>query len=66
MGFFSALENFNTLFDLILEHLFGASESLSKSLQAKDTSLQEGLSAVNLCRAFYDRQRKKGNIQLLL
>ena len=59
-GIFSALEKFDTLFGLSLGHLlFGASESLSKSLQAKDTSLQEGLSAVNLCKAFYDRQRKE-------
>ena len=59
-GIFSALEKFNTLFGLSLGHLlFGVSESLFKSLQAKDTSLQERLSAFNLCKAFYDRQRKE-------
>ena len=48
------------LFGLSLGHLLcGASEPLFKSLQAKDTSLQEGLSAVNLCKDFYDRQRKE-------
>ena len=41
-GIFSALEKFDTLFGLSLGHLlFGASRSLSKSLQAKDTSLQD-------------------------
>ena len=37
--------------------LFGASETLSKSLQGKDTTLQEALSSVRLARAFYTRQR---------
>ena len=65
-GIFSELEKFDTLFGLSLGHLlFGASESLSKSLQAKDTSLQEGLSAVNLCKAFYDRQRKEESFNCL-
>ena len=36
--------------------LFGASESLSRGLQAKDLSLQEVLSAVNLAKSFYERQ----------
>ena len=37
--------------------IFGASETLSKSLQGKDTTVQEALSAVNLAKAFYRRQR---------
>ena len=59
-GIFAAPEKFDMLFGLSVGHLlFGASESLPKSLQAKDTSLQQGLSAVNHCKAFYDRQRKE-------
>ena len=36
--------------------IFGASETLFKSLQGKDTALQEALAAVNLAKAFYKRQ----------
>ena len=54
----SGLEKFSTLFGLKLGYLiFGASETLSKSLQGKDTTLQEALAAVNLAKAFYKRQR---------
>ena len=56
-GIISALEKFDTLFGLNFGHLFGVSESLSKSLQYKDSSLQQGLSAVNLSKRFYKRQR---------
>ena len=57
-GLLSALEKFSTLFGLKLSHLvFGASETLSITLQGKDTTLQEALSAVNLTKAFYKRQR---------
>ena len=57
-GILSLLEKFDMLFGLKLGYLvFGASESLSKSLQAKDTSLQEALAAVNSCKSFYRRQR---------
>ena len=52
------IKPFDMLFGLKLGYLvFGASESLSKSLQAKDTSLQEALAAVNSCKSFYRRQR---------
>ena len=58
-GILASLEKFDTLFGLKLGYLvFGASESLSKSLQGKNTSLQEALSAVNLCKSFYRRQRQ--------
>ena len=54
----TALETFWTLFGLQLGHvLFAAAEEVSKSLQAKDTTLQEALPAVNLASAFYMRQR---------
>ncbi len=55
-GLLSALEKLSTLFGLKLGYLiFGASETLS--LQGKDTTLQEAISAVNLAKAFYRRQR---------
>jgi len=43
---------FQTLFGLQSAYiLFGASESLSQSLQSKDLPLQEALSAVNLAKS---------------
>jgi len=57
-GILETLLKFQTLFGLQLSYLlFGASESLSRSLQVKDLSLQEALSAVNLAKSFYERQR---------
>ncbi len=57
-GLLLALEKFSTIFGLKLGYLiFSASETLSVSLQGKDTTLQEALSAVNLAKAFYRRQR---------
>ena len=48
-GILETLLKFQTLFGLQLAYiLFGASELLSRGLQAKDLSLQEALSAVNL------------------
>ena len=57
-GILTAMEKFDTPFGLKLGYfLFGAAEEVSKCLQAKDTSLQEALSAVNLASDFYRRQR---------
>ena len=57
-GILTALENFSTLIGLKLEYvLFATAEEASKSLQAKDITLQEALSSVNLVLAFYRRQR---------
>ena len=57
-GLLSALEKFSILFGLKLGYvIFGASETLSKTLQGKDTTDQEALSAVNLPISFYKRQR---------
>ena len=53
-GILMSLEKFETLFGLKLAYLlFGASEDVSKSLQAKNTTLQEALSSVKLASAFY-------------
>lgn len=58
-GLLLALEKFDTHFGLNLAYLlFGAAEEVSKSLQAKSITLQEGLSAVKLASSFYQRQRK--------
>lgn len=55
----TALEKFETLFGLKLAHLlFSASEETSKVLQAKNTPVQEAVSAVAVTRAFYLRQRQ--------
>lgn len=55
-GLLAALEKFSTLFGLKLGYLlFGASETLSKSLQGKDTTLQEALLSVNLAKALKNR-----------
>ena len=58
-GILAALEKFEMLFGLKLGHLlFSAAEQTSRVLQAKDTSVQEAVSAVNATRAFYQRQRQ--------
>ena len=50
----SSLEKFQTLFGFKLGHLvFPVSETLSTTLQGKDTSLQEAISAVDLAKSFY-------------
>ena len=64
-GVLSALGQFDTLFGLNLAYtVFGAAEETSKCLQAKDTSLQEGLSSISLTAAFYRRQRMEGAFDL--
>ena len=63
-GLLSAMEKFSTLFGLKLGYLiFGASETLSRSLQGKDTSIQEAISAVSLAKSFYKRQRTENAFQ---
>ena len=57
-GILASMQKFETYIGLQLAYtLFGASESLSRSLQAKDLSIQEALSAVNLAKGFYKHQR---------
>ena len=58
-GILSLMEKFDTFFGLKLAYLmFAAAEEVSRTLQGENTSLQEALSAVNLAKAFYERQRK--------
>lgn len=48
-GILSSMEKFSTLLGIELGYLvFGAAESLSNTLQGKDTSFQEAIAAVNL------------------
>ena len=55
LGVLASLER---LFGLKLGHLlYGGAEETSTVLQAKDTSVQEAISAVNLTQAYYQRQR---------
>ena len=57
-GILAALEKFLTLFGLRLGFLlFATAEEVSKSLQAKDITLQQALASINLASAFYRRQR---------
>lgn len=58
-GLLAALDKFQTLFGLKLGHLiFGASETLSKSLQGKKyLSTGGSIAAVNLAKSFYRRHR---------
>lgn len=59
-GILHLMEKFSTLFGIELGYLvFGASESLSKTLQYKDISFQEAIAAVNLAKSFYSRIRKE-------
>lgn len=56
-GILAAMEKFLTLFGLRLGFmLFATAEEVSKSLQAKDTSLQQALASISLASAFYRRQ----------
>ena len=66
-GILSLLQHFETFFGLNLSHLiFSAIEQTLRTLQAKDTSIQEALSAVNLDLGCYfcKRQRKDTAYQL--
>ena len=57
-GVLAALEKFSILSGLRLGYLlFGAAEETSTALQAKDTSVQEALSSVQLTEALFKRQR---------
>ena len=59
-GILAALEKFDVYFGLKLGHLlFGTAEVTSKVLQAKDTSMQEAVSAVCVTCAFYQHQRQE-------
>ena len=57
-GVLSLLEKFNTFFGLKLSFfLFSATEQVSRALQAKNTTVQEALGAVNVAASFFQRNR---------
>ena len=57
-GIASCLEKFDSVFGLQLGYtLFGAAEQLSKTLQGKDTTVQEAITAVTLAKSHYARLR---------
>jgi len=59
-GILALMEKFSTYFGIELGFLvFGAAETLSNTLQGKDTSFQEAMSAVTLAKSFYKRIRKE-------
>ena len=64
-GIVSLIEKFSTLFGIELGYLvFGAAESLSNTLQGKDTSFQDAMVAVNLAKSFYKRLQKEVEFNL--
>lgn len=63
-GFHSLMEKCSTFFGLKMAHLvFSASEQLSTTLEAKNTTAQDAYTAVNLANAFYERQRNSSAFQ---
>ena len=53
-GILNAIEKFSMLFGLKLSYLlFNTAEVVSKGLQAKDLTIQEAISSINLASAFY-------------
>mgnify|MGYP001796483804 CR=1 FL=1 len=57
-GIAASLSKFETLFGLELGFaIFSASEQLSRTLQGKDTTLQEAMSAVTLAKSHFRRLR---------
>ena len=54
------MEKFSTFFGIELGYLvFGAAESLSRTLQYKEITFQEAMVAVTLAKSFYKRIRKE-------
>ena len=54
----SSLDKFDSVFGLKLGYLlFGAAEQLSRTLQGKDTTLREAITAANLAKNHYTRLR---------
>jgi len=59
-GILVLMEKFSTYFGIELGFLvFAAAETLSNTLQGKDTSFQEVMAVVTLAKSFYKRIRKE-------
>ena len=64
-GILSSLVEFNTFFGLKLSHLvFSATEQVSITLQCKNTTIQEALSAAAMAESFLQRQRKDNSFEM--
>ena len=56
----STLDKFDSVFGFKLDYLlFGAAKQRSRTLQGKDTTLQEAVTAANLAKNHYTRLRTK-------
>ena len=56
---------FKTFFGLKLSHLvFSATEQVSITLQCKNTTIQEALSAAAMAESFLQRQRKDNSFEM--
>ena len=65
-GLVTAIEKFSTLLRLKFGYLlFGSSETLSKSLQGKDITLQEALSSVDFARAFFTEGKEQMKLSVI-
>ena len=59
-GLLHSLEKFNTLFGLRLGHnLFGAAENVSLTLQRKNITIQDALTAIDTAKKYFKRVRSE-------
>lgn len=64
-GILSSLVEFKTFFGLKLSHLvFSATEQVSITLQCKNTTIQEALSAAAMAESSLQRQRKDNSFEM--
>ena len=64
-GYLAQMERFSTYLGLKMSHLiFSASEQVSITLQGKDTTLQEAITAADLAVRFLEQQRTDDKFQL--
>ena len=64
-GFLAQMEKFSTFFGLKLSFLvFAASEQLSLSFQGKDTTVQEVVNALALCRSYLTSLRSSEKFEV--
>lgn len=63
-GYLAQMERFSTYLGLKMSHLiFSSSEQVSITLQGKDTTLQEAITAADLAVCFLERQRTDDKFQ---
>ena len=63
-GYLGAMDKFSTFFGLKLSHLiFSAIEQLSRTLQAKNTNMQNAVESAKLASSYLERQRSEENFE---